>query len=121
MREFVSQSAIDAIMKRSTEGLEHGALGAHHISVNNQPRPRSTLHAPPSTILYRSTLHAPDAPRFFSPRKTAFPSRKHLQGFAELLIICQHMSVSLCTKNIAVCLAATFLAVAAFGQGGSYA
>src|SRR5438445_12182435 len=100
MREFVSQSTMERNMKRSTEAVEHFAPGAHHISVNNQPR---------------SPL---PAPRSFSPRKIALTSRKHLQALAELLKLCQDMSVSLCAKTIAACLAAIFIAAAAFAQGG---
>src|SRR5215471_19160929 len=69
----------------------------------------------------RNTKHETRSPQTFSPRKTPSTSRKHLHPLAKLLKMCQHMSVSLCARNMACCLAAICLAPAAFGQAASYA
>src|SRR5437016_1204415 len=96
----MSQSQTDPIMNRLTALVEPGALFRHPISVNQQHTFRFTLRAS----------------RFISPRKIAFTSRNHLHPLANLLKLCQHMSVSLCAKKVAVCLAASFIAAIAFGQ-----
>src|SRR5215468_9809875 len=65
------------------------------------------------------------ASRSFSPRRFIFTSRKHLHPFAQLLKICKRMSVSLCAKHVAICLAVILSAGTALGrgfgvQGGEY-